>query len=573
MKKHKKKGQNFIHKSINAASVSQHNDKDDELINELMDPVPYSTRIDNSNKKEKAKSKQNRQRIVKNYHSDTNLEINDKPNNVKNIDFQVNPEKTLSTEAEQEIASEDTKNNKLKELLEVRIEPSDKSNNSPEEINICESISEESESLEISRNSEIKTENENYSQINIPSNANLISQESVFSISKDSEDISYTNDKISSIRSFSGENYEEENEGSSYDQIAHFSVPKGFIINNFKILEVLGEGTFGRVFYCRKIHTADYYALKIVRPKKKYIEAAKYEAEILKEISSHWSKAKKWNKDFQSHWIELYYSFKFESPFEHDDTHVWLVFESLGKSLYEFIKENDYRGFYIEQILTIAKQMFQALEFIHSIGIIHTDIKPENILFQKDEIRKTAKTNEFPKQIFIKSKLYQKMLKTDLDENTLISPYIVTEEWKVKLIDFGGAIKKDEHHGRTINTRQYRSPEVIMGWWEWNEKSDIWSMGCVLFELYAGEMLFPTHDDYEHLAMIEKIRGPLELWMTENAGAVTDGAETQYWDGVFTEDIILSGESKWEGRVRWDWLEPKITENLYIETIPLLEVR
>eukprot|EP00929_Paragymnodinium_shiwhaense_P067459 TRINITY_DN33951_c0_g1_i2.p1 TRINITY_DN33951_c0_g1~~TRINITY_DN33951_c0_g1_i2.p1 ORF type:complete len:170 (-),score=42.88 TRINITY_DN33951_c0_g1_i2:104-613(-) len=54
-----------------------------------------------------------------------------------------------------------------------------------------------------------------------------------------------------------------------------------------------------------------------------------------------------------------------------------------------------------------------------------------------------------------------------------------------------------------INTRQYRALEVILGL-EWCEKSDVWAAGCILMELYGGELLFQTHEDREHLALIER---------------------------------------------------------------------
>eukprot|EP00913_Durusdinium_trenchii_P002788 g2579.t1 len=72
----------------------------------------------------------------------------------------------------------------------------------------------------------------------------------------------------------------------------------------------------------------------------------------------------------------------------------------------------------------------------------------------------------------------------------------------IKLIDFGNATYEDEHHSSIINTRQYRGPEVILSM-GWNELSDVWSMGCILMELYTGELLFGTHENLEHLALME----------------------------------------------------------------------
>lgn len=83
-------------------------------------------------------------------------------------------------------------------------------------------------------------------------------------------------------------------------------------------------------------------------------------------------------------------------------------------------------------------------------------------------------------------------------------PYYRPTRADIKLIDFGNATFANEHHSSIINTRQYRGPEVVMEL-GWDHKSDIWSIGCILMELYTGELLFGTHDNLEHLALMEKI--------------------------------------------------------------------
>ncbi|ETO33392.1 serine/threonine kinase-1, partial [Reticulomyxa filosa] len=67
-----------------------------------------------------------------------------------------------------------------------------------------------------------------------------------------------------------------------------------------------------------------------------------------------------------------------------------------------------------------------------------------------------------------------------------------------------GATQKRLLRFETINTRQYRAPEVILGI-GWDRSSDLWSIGCILSELYTGDLLFATHENIEHLAMMEKV--------------------------------------------------------------------
>uniref|UniRef100_A0A3B3Q297 dual-specificity kinase n=1 Tax=Paramormyrops kingsleyae TaxID=1676925 RepID=A0A3B3Q297_9TELE len=78
----------------------------------------------------------------------------------------------------------------------------------------------------------------------------------------------------------------------------------------------------------------------------------------------------------------------------------------------------------------------------------------------------------------------------------------------VKVVDFGNAIYDHEHHTSVVSTRHYRAPEVILEL-GWNQACDVWSLGCILIEYYLGLTLFQTHDSKEHLAMMERVLGPI----------------------------------------------------------------
>ena len=94
--------------------------------------------------------------------------------------------------------------------------------------------------------------------------------------------------------------------------------------------------------------------------------------------------------------------------------------------------------------------------------------------------------------------------------------YSIPESTRIKVIDFGGATYDNEKKSSIVNTRQYRAPEVILGV-GWSMPSDLWSIGCILAELYQGELLFATHDNIEHLALIEQVIGPFPRKMQKRA--------------------------------------------------------
>jgi len=103
------------------------------------------------------------------------------------------------------------------------------------------------------------------------------------------------------------------------------------------------------------------------------------------------------------------------------------------------------------------------------------------------------------------------------------------ESTRIKVIDFGGATYDDDKKSSVVNTRQYRAPEVILGC-GWSMPSDLWSAGCIMAELYQGDLLFATHDNLEHLALIERIIGPFPRRMLQRASELKSPMAEQAFD-------------------------------------------
>uniref|UniRef100_A0A2I3H9B3 dual-specificity kinase n=1 Tax=Nomascus leucogenys TaxID=61853 RepID=A0A2I3H9B3_NOMLE len=243
-----------------------------------------------------------------------------------------------------------------------------------------------------------------------------------------------------------------------------------------EILDTLGEGAFGKVVECID-HKAGgrHVAVKIVKNVDRYCEAARSEIQVLEHLNTTDP-----NSTFRC--VQML------EWFEHHG-HICIVFELLGLSTYDFIKENGFLPFRLDHIRKMAYQICKSVNFLHSNKLTHTDLKPENILFVQSDY----------------TEAYNAKIKRD--ERTLINP-------DIKVVDFGSATYDDEHHSTLVSTRHYRAPEVILAL-GWSQPCDVWSIGCILIEYYLGFTVFPTHDSKEHLAMMERILGPLPKHMIQ----------------------------------------------------------
>mmetsp|Transcript_56793 Transcript_56793/g.122783 ORF Transcript_56793/g.122783 Transcript_56793/m.122783 type:complete len:579 (+) Transcript_56793:38-1774(+) len=282
---------------------------------------------------------------------------------------------------------------------------------------------------------------------------------------------------------------------SDKDEIVHFSWQRGLMLNSrYQSLRLLGDGTFGRVLLARDKRDNRQVAVKVIRDVKRYVENARIEADILKDIR----RADPMGEGSRSAIMR--------DAFLHQ-RHFCLVLDLMGPSLYDFLKRNAFRGFWMQDIQSFARQSLEGLAFLHGrLQITHTDLKPENILLATMEAARPA---EFPREAS-----WQEARRSSRSRSP--SVYMRPASSEIKLIDFGNATYDDQHHSSIINTRQYRGPEVILSL-GWNERSDIWSLGCILMELYTGELLFGTHENLEHLALMERVLQPLPPPMLNQA--------------------------------------------------------
>merc|ERR1712093_500258 len=211
-------------------------------------------------------------------------------------------------------------------------------------------------------------------------------------------------------------------------------------------------------------------AVKVIRAIQKYRDASRVEIKVLNLLRDRDPS----NINKCIHLLDC---------FDHRN-HICIVTRLLSCSVFDFLKDNNYLPFPAAHIQSFAKQLLTSVSFLHDLRLIHTDLKPENILLVDSDY-----TN-IPQQ------------------PTKAAPTVkvkrILKNSSIHLIDFGSATFEEEYHANVVSTRHYRAPEIILGL-GWSFPCDIWSIGCILVEFFTGDALFQTHDNLEHLAMMESV--------------------------------------------------------------------
>uniref|UniRef100_A0A3P9IE50 Protein kinase domain-containing protein n=1 Tax=Oryzias latipes TaxID=8090 RepID=A0A3P9IE50_ORYLA len=221
---------------------------------------------------------------------------------------------------------------------------------------------------------------------------------------------------------------------------ATFELMEGhYLVGNqgiYKVQKILGEGCFGKVAKCTKLGSQEMYAIKIIAN----VQEGKEEFESMKLIQVLDPEV--------NHLMKMYECFSFQNV-------ICLVYEILEESLEDFLNKNECEATPLTCVRALAQQMFQALKALKSIGVVHCDIKLDNIMFAEKK------------------------------------------SLKFKLIDFGVAVETNELPiGAEIQATPFRAPEVILGL-PLNESIDMWALGMVLACVYCGNYPFPDDYDYE----------------------------------------------------------------------------
>ncbi|KAF5302251.1 hypothetical protein FQA39_LY10290 [Lamprigera yunnana] len=215
--------------------------------------------------------------------------------------------------------------------------------------------------------------------------------------------------------------------------------------------KVIGNGSFGVVYQAKLCDTGEMVAIKKVLQDKRFKNR---ELQIMRKLE-------------HCNIVKLKYFF-YSSGDKKDEVYLNLVLEYIPETVYKVARHYSKlkQTIPISFIKLYMYQLFRSLAYIHSLGICHRDIKPQNLL---------------------------------LDPETGV----------LKLCDFGSAkhLVKGEPNVSYICSRYYRAPELIFGAIDYTTKIDVWSAGCVLAELLLGQPIFPGDSGVDQLVEIIKVLG------------------------------------------------------------------
>ncbi|XP_071091528.1 serine/threonine-protein kinase PRP4 homolog [Haliotis cracherodii] len=222
----------------------------------------------------------------------------------------------------------------------------------------------------------------------------------------------------------------------------------------YNVYGYTGQGVFSNVVRGRDAArgTQD-VAIKIIRNNEMMHKTGLKELEFLRKLNDA-------DPDDKFHCLRLYRHFFHKN-------HLCLVFESLSMNLREVLKKYGKDiGLHIKAVRSYSQQLFLALKLLKRCSILHADIKPDNIL---------------------------------VNESKLV----------LKLCDFGSASHVSENDITPyLVSRFYRAPEIIIGM-GYDHAIDMWSVGCTIYELYTGKILFPGNSNNEMLKFVMDVKGKM----------------------------------------------------------------
>lgn len=257
-------------------------------------------------------------------------------------------------------------------------------------------------------------------------------------------------------------------------------------LDRYEIDSLIGKGSFGQVVKAFDTEEQEYVAIKIIKNKRPFLQQAQIEVRLLELMNQH-------ENELSAYIVKL------KGHFMHRN-HLCLVFELLSYNLYDLLRNTNFRGVSLNLTRKFAQQLCTALMFLISneLSIIHCDLKPENIL--------------------------------------LCNP----KRSAIKIVDFGSSCQLGQRLYQYIQSRFYRSPEVLLGL-SYDMAIDMWSLGCILVEMHTGEPLFNGHNEFDQMNKIVEVLGIPPTHMLEQ-GSKARRYFDRYPDGSWQIKRLKEGK-------------------------------
>ncbi|KAF4553776.1 Protein kinase domain-containing protein 39 [Elsinoe fawcettii] len=288
------------------------------------------------------------------------------------------------------------------------------------------------------------------------------------------------------------------------DSEGYYRIILGELLDKrYSVMSNLGKGVFSAVVRATDNRTGNTVAIKVIRKQESMYRAGLKEIHTLEKLGEA-------DPEDKRHVIRL------ERHFMHKG-HLCMVFENLSINLREVLKKfgRDV-GINIKAVRAYAQQIFLGLSLMKKCDIIHADLKPDNVLVNENRAQ-------------------------------------------LKIADLGSAFDaKDSEVTDTLVSRFYRAPEIMLGL-KGDFALDMWSIGCTLFELYTGRILFTGATNNQMLKAIMECRGKIPNRVLKKA---------EFWDQHFQPDGTFLSQ-QYDSVTRKDIIRP----TSIVRTDPSKEIR
>ncbi|PIL33112.1 hypothetical protein GSI_04561 [Ganoderma sinense ZZ0214-1] len=266
--------------------------------------------------------------------------------------------------------------------------------------------------------------------------------------------------------------------------VAHSQEPRysfklnDLVMERYRVCSLLGSGSFGTVVLAKNSVTDTSVAIKLLHKDEELHEDVRHEEKVYGMLLAGCDPR-----------IDLFAEVIMSGM--HQGFHT-IVFDLCGGTLLDVV--NGHLGLLPlpgRHILEISYQLVNAVEYLHSLGVIHTDLKLDNIAVRNKDTTTISYLNR----------------QTGFE----LKHVLVTTQ--ICVLDLGSSVvsSTSRNPGR-VGTRPYRAPEVTLGLL-WGPGVDVFAIGCIMAEMYIGRQLFSERngDDREHLAALDRVLGPFPL--------------------------------------------------------------